>query len=225
MKPSVFASIPNQNSGSSENGLQTDATQLFAASAQAVISGNASGSIKLQASNDIPPGGINNIDFVATNWVTIGSSVSTPSEGSYLIPKIDVCYRWLRSVWTSTSSGDAIIAEVVIQDLTYDAIVAGEAGNLLNLTYVDPGLPNQSLSILVVDNDITATLATDGLGAITTTASQLSAVLNANPSVSALLQVTISGTNSNVQAAQSQTFLAGGLDEGFVAINMKVSGI
>jgi hypothetical protein len=106
----------------------------------------------------------------------------------------------------------AVEASKIIQDLTYAADSAGVAGNLINLTYVDPSAPSQTLGVVVTGNDIVVTLATDAGSVITTTADDIKTLLDGTPAAAALIDITVSGTGTNLQTAQAQTFLTGGVD-------------
>ena len=79
------------------------ALNLFACSVQIATTGSgAAGTLVLQASNDDS----NASNFVPTNWAAVPTaSVSVSGAGSFLIPKLDVCYQWLRVVYTNTGSG------------------------------------------------------------------------------------------------------------------------
>jgi hypothetical protein len=78
------------------------ASLLFSISAQITATGGAAGTLKFQASNDeFWPN--NNVPI---NWSDIPSaSVSVTGDGVFLIPKIDLCYQWVRLVYTNTGTG------------------------------------------------------------------------------------------------------------------------
>jgi hypothetical protein len=78
--------------------LAQDTSNIFAGSVQ-VISTGAMGTLKLQASND---------KNSPVNWSDIsGASVSVTGSGAFLIPKLDLCYRYIRAIYTNSSgSGD-----------------------------------------------------------------------------------------------------------------------
>ncbi|HWM11585.1 MAG TPA: M14 family zinc carboxypeptidase [Solirubrobacteraceae bacterium] len=68
-------------------------------------------------------------------------------------------------------------------------------GNDLNAQLVNPGAPNAALSISLNGNAIRVSLATDSGGAITSTAAQVVAALNAHPQISALVTASIYRTS------------------------------
>lgn len=101
--------------------------------------------------------------------------------------------------------------------LTLTSKLAGELGNSSSLTLVKPATSSAALSVSVSGRDVTVSLATDGAGAITTTATQLKTAIEANPSAHALFTVTNTGasTGAGVLAALRRATLAGGLDDVF----------
>ena len=78
------------------------ALNLFYMSAQIAATGSAAGTLKFQASNDVPVAA----NAVPTNWSDIPSAtVSVSGSGAYLIPKTDVCYEWVRLVYANSGAG------------------------------------------------------------------------------------------------------------------------
>lgn len=70
------------------------ATNLFATSAQFIVSGltTGSGNVKLQASNDYT---------APTNWSDLSSTAVT-GNNTYMISKVELCYQWIRYVYVPT---------------------------------------------------------------------------------------------------------------------------
>jgi hypothetical protein len=62
-----------------------------------------------------------------------------------------------------------------------------EGGNDLRAEFRNPGVANSPLSVTVTGNDLVVSLATDGAGALTSTAAQVAAAINASPAASQLL--------------------------------------
>ena len=61
--------------------------------------------MKLQASNDEQPD-LRNAGWVPTNWSDIsGATVAISGAGAFLIPKTDLCYQWVRVVYTNSGTG------------------------------------------------------------------------------------------------------------------------
>ncbi len=78
------------------------ALNLLYCSAQINATGAAAGTLKFQASNDEPVG------YLAqpTHWSDIpGATVAVSASGSFLIPKIELSYQFIRLVYTNTGTG------------------------------------------------------------------------------------------------------------------------
>lgn len=101
--------------------------------------------------------------------------------------------------------------------LTFTSKLAGVLGNKISIKLANPNSNNAALSVSVVDQAIVVNLATSGAGAITTTAAQLKAAIEANAAANALVQLANTGasTGAGAVAAVPTTFLTGGQDEAF----------
>lgn len=78
-----------------------DTSYIFAGSIQ-VISTGAVGTAKVQVSNDKKN---------PANWTDLsGATVSVTGAGSFIIPKFDVCYRFIQVVYTNSSSTGNVTA-------------------------------------------------------------------------------------------------------------------
>lgn len=78
------------------------ALNLFSCSVQMSIVGSGAGTLIIQASNDDPKAS----GAVPTNWSAIPSAtVTITGAGAYLIPKTDLCYQYVRVVYTNTGTG------------------------------------------------------------------------------------------------------------------------
>jgi len=88
----------------------------------------------------------------------------------------------------------------------------GKDGALITLTLVDPSANSQSLAVTVSGFAISASLATDGSGDITTTASELIAAINAHATAGQMVTAALKGTDTGagVVTALSATNLSGG---------------
>lgn len=72
-----------------------------------VSSGSMNGTFELQGSNDLAVGLPAN-QFSPTNWNTLGSASyvvcsSSPTQSSFLIPMQEVCYQYMRVVFTKSA--------------------------------------------------------------------------------------------------------------------------
>lgn len=96
--------------------------------------------------------------------------------------------------------------------LTFAAVVFGEAGNDIAVEYIDPGEANVALGVELDGNLIMVTLATDSEGAITTTAADVLAAIEAHEEADALVTVANSGIDdgSGVVTVMSEASLTGG---------------
>lgn len=125
--------------------------------------------------------------------------------------------------WAWTLGGTAIAAALTTalaganNDMTYTADTAGSGGNAITVRYVDPGAISQTILVVVVGSAITVNLATDGAGAITSTAAQVKTAVDALPAAAALVNVANAGGDSGagVVTALAATPLAGGVSVSF----------
>lgn len=194
------------------------ADQMIAASLQMVITGTAqsapAGNLLIQVSNDPP------LAAVPTHWST-GATLAVSGAGTYLVPKIDISYQFIRALYDNTVSIAAAV--LVNQSLTYTAVAQGASGNSITIRLLDPSALNAILLVSVVGSAITASLATDGAGVITSTGDQVKAAINAYAAAAAL--VLVSGTNASTVTAVAATPLASGRDGGTItSMRMKSIG-
>ncbi len=110
MRQENIIALPTQAVASSIPSAAILALNLLSCSVQAVAVGNSiAGAVKIQASNDVP---VSNGD-APTNWSDIsGATVSVSAAGVFLIPKIDLCYQYIRIVYTNSGTGGTIAARV-----------------------------------------------------------------------------------------------------------------
>lgn len=101
--------------------------------------------------------------------------------------------------------------------LTFTAIEYGIGGNDITVTYVDPGANDAALSVEVVGKSIVVHLATGEAGAITSTAAEILAAIEASNAASELVSVAImaadgggSDDGSGIVTAMASTPLEGG---------------
>lgn len=138
---------------------------------------------------------------------TSGESIST---GDLVVLRRDGSNALKLYKANADNTANEVFASLIMQDLTYTS--KEYSGNYIRVRYVDPGSPSQSISVSVTSNyDITVNLATDGGSAITSTATQIKAAIEANTPANALVLITISGTGANIQTAQAYTNLANGM--------------
>jgi hypothetical protein len=77
-------------------------------SVQAVGTSTLAGAVKLQGSNDPAgtPGGPVNWNDIPSATVTL-----TGTAGAFLIPKTDLCYEWVRVVFTASGGAGTVTAQ------------------------------------------------------------------------------------------------------------------
>lgn len=108
MRPNNYTALNGLSAATVQNSLAIDGSQLYACSVQGILAGGGSnvGTLKIQSSDDPPylctVGTSGNL--IPTNWNDIASaSVTFSGNGSMTIPKTDLCYQWIRIVYTQTS--------------------------------------------------------------------------------------------------------------------------
>ena len=101
--------------------------------------------------------------------------------------------------------------------MTVTADAAGPAGNAITLALVDPGVANGALTVSLTGSAVSVALATDATKAITTTAAQLVAAINAHAGAGALVTAALSGGHAGggVVRPLAARALAGGAAEPF----------
>lgn len=144
------------------------ATNIVAFSIQAVATGTPTGTLKVQVSND--PLSVNSID-APTNWSDLsGATVNVTSSGSFLIPRVESSYQWIRAVYTDTGAGIQTITTVADSSGSlnnkYFFISAGNNGTSyyvwINVDSggTDPNLPGKTgVEIDISQNDSNSTVA------------------------------------------------------------------
>jgi len=101
MRQLNFNVIPLQ-AGTTTNSVAVNSVNLFQISAQIAATAGAAGTLKLQASNDDSEAA----NFVPVNWSDIpGATIAVAGAGAYLIPNQEICYEYIRAVYTSTGAG------------------------------------------------------------------------------------------------------------------------
>ena len=107
------------------------------------------------------------------------------------------------------TSDPGVKSSLVAQGITFQAQVAGVAGNSTSVTIIDPAANDIPLSVAVVGTDISVTLATGATGSITTTGAQLATAITNSVPASAL--ITAVSTGVVALSALAKTNLSGGV--------------
>lgn len=80
-------------------------------SIQVTVTGSPNGTFKLQGSNDYGAKDSQNPNIA--NWADLSIDQAVTASGSYMLSDSDCGYRWVRLVWTdSSSAGGSEIGEV-----------------------------------------------------------------------------------------------------------------
>lgn len=88
--------------------------QIFYMSVQVVTSGTATGTLKLQFSNDLCLGQEGAVPITPTNWTDIPSaSVTVSAAGAAGISKTELSYAYIRAVWTKDNGGTGTITVLI----------------------------------------------------------------------------------------------------------------
>lgn len=92
-------------------GIQLNTNQWMTASFHAYFGdATATGTLKVQISNDPCPYGNITPDFTATNWVDLPNATAAVTAGSSAVISVANCaYRWMRLVYTRTSGGSTTV--------------------------------------------------------------------------------------------------------------------
>lgn len=97
------------NSGS-VTGTAIDSSQLLTASFQLVFGdATAAGSFIVQASNDEYDTRYLPQDFTPSNWSNIGTASTVAAGANGLIFLVNMSYRWIRVLYTSTTPGTTTV--------------------------------------------------------------------------------------------------------------------
>jgi len=158
--------------------------------------------------NDITNLGVNGVEdgpprskffHIAKGWLQIAQeSVNTPKV--VLAP--------------GTTQNATLLTGVVADNnaLTFTSRKSGTPGNDTTVTLLNPNAPNQNLKIEVALTNMVISLATDGVGAITTTATDIKNLVESDVMPNLLFKVEHTGTSTGVGVvdAMATASLAGG---------------
>jgi hypothetical protein len=151
-------------------------------------------------------------------------SYDTAAEALAAIATETAGKRALASIVIGANSNFATLSTNLAgddNDLVFTAKepLSGAAGNDITIAYVDPSANDAELEIVVTGTDIVVNLATGVAGAITSTAADILAAIEADEDADALVGVANKAANdgSGVVIALAETPLAGGTDTGWTA--------
>jgi hypothetical protein len=118
MKPARIINIAGLSAAVDQQGGTITSSQAVKASAVVTTTGTSTGAVTIWVSND-PPGVPDSSGILQpTNWVVTSQTVAVTAAGSVLIPAFDMCYAWMKSVFTHTN-GAAGTVTVNIEMITF----------------------------------------------------------------------------------------------------------
>lgn len=123
------------------------------------------------------------------------------------------------TVTPGTTAAAALTTGVVASDnaIVWTAVQAGTPGNDVVIRLVDPAANSQALAVSVAGSVITVSLATDGAGAITSTADLVTAAIAADANAAALVTAAdASGSDGSGVVAAVYGKLTGGETVGWI---------
>jgi hypothetical protein len=98
--------------GTTRNSAAIDASNMLQVSAQCIATGSPTGAVKIQVSNDSPIGmpGLSSSVWTPPNWTDLaGATIAVTSAASFLLPKTDICYQFIRFVYTGSGTGTVTV--------------------------------------------------------------------------------------------------------------------
>lgn len=153
--------------------------------------------------------------LVDKSFVVTGDATATVAEVGTVLPQ-----QVTTNAGTPADAAQATLGVNPTGDdnaLTFTAREYGAAGNAISVAYLDPGANDAALAVSVDGSDITVSLATGGGGAITSTAAQVKAAIEASTAAARLVTVAIDTTDSGtaddgsgVVTARARAWLASG---------------
>jgi hypothetical protein len=108
-------------------------------------------------------------------------------------------------------------------NIVLTARVAGPSGDLVSAEILDPGVPFQPLTVSWVGTRLSVTLATDGVGRLSSTASHLVGAINSHPGSLLTASLAAGSNGSGIVQPHAEAHLAGG-SGGSVAALTATSG-
>lgn len=127
----------------------------------------------------------------------------------------DVLFTWKIKQISSTSANITIDPGTGVNSLLdWESVTAGTPGNFISVQYVNPSLPNQTLSVVRTGAKIKVNLATNGSGVITTIANDILAAVPLDEDTLEIVSVALSTGSDGTDLVTSVTevYLVGGSD-------------
>lgn len=143
-------------------------------------------------------------DPVSDGDTLVNAVLTTPAITGGTITDADFAIGDVRLLTSDGAPDDAVKATLSRNPagdengLTFGAVAYGVGGNSITIAYIDPAANDAELGVVVVGNAITVNLATGVAGAITSTAAEILAAIEAAPAADALVTVVINAADSGV---------------------------
>lgn len=120
----------------------------------------------------------------------------------------DYLFNW------RASETSAVYASLTLAPLQWTAEIEGTPGNFITIQYINPGSPNQVLSIVRNGAKIEISLATNGVGAIISTANDVITAIQASSEASEIVSVAVASGSlgTDIVPVAAATPLTGGSD-------------
>lgn len=162
--------------------------------------------------------------YVAVSVMVSDSGVIANADGKKIVPKgtvvggisasvlADATQKVTKKNTVSVAATKTLEPVGEDNDLTITAVSVGIAGNAIKVELRDPAGNSKALAVSIEGTTIVASLATDGTGAITSTAAEVRDAINAHLLAKQLVVASLPGTQTGagVVTAIAATALAGG---------------
>lgn len=132
--------------------------------------------------------------------------------------------------WNVAASNNGVQAQLFYSNgggglVVFTMVAGGTAGNAYTMRFLDPGAPGSPLTVSLVGTVITANLATDGGGVITSTIAQVVAALAADGAIAAVVTGSIESGGAELATAFGPTSFDSGADASNITIRGEFRGV
>jgi|ERR1700679_258063 len=111
MNPNTNKNIISADASVNQNGMVLPAYRVSAVSAQAVVVGTSTGTLNIEASNDVRPVLDSAGRPAPVNWSNIPTvgTIAIAGAGVYLIPSFNICYNYVRASFVADNAASGTI--------------------------------------------------------------------------------------------------------------------
>ncbi len=142
--------------------------------------------------------------------ITLGASAADVTT-AITNPSCPKCLSIVGNVAATVQAAHTFNMTNADSDLTLTAVPIGVLGNAISCEFLDPLGNNQALTVTVTDSKISVSLATGAGGAITSTAAEVKAAMNGEPTCAALVATEDENAGAGVVNALAEAPLTGGI--------------